>query len=391
MLWCDIESLDDETLHVLLQIQLEDLEVIKRSSKGKGREDDISDADLAFESYESELRSRIVFASDKSMCRSIAKANHLDGRLIATLTYQEKQVAHDRDIALRLSRGEAVTLDPFNTHASQAYSPFTDIDTEYLQKLKFLYGSKDAYDDVFDQAESSEWAASRQQTAGESKREKRECESCMTSYASNYVARCPCGHEYCQDCLHTIFNASLTDESLFPPRCCGEPIPVEDSRRFLTPELIGRFRAKELEFTMPNRTYCHMPNCSTFIPKEFIKADIATCPRHGCMSRTCVMCKGAEHGSQDCSQDTLTQDLLRLAGERGWQRCYSCRRVLELEYGCLHMTCPCKAQFCYSCGQRWKTCNCVAEPRDEQRLYDRPNGTVNRNTNAVIMNPMRRF
>jgi hypothetical protein len=32
---------------------------------------------------------------------------------------------------------------------------------------------------------------------------------------------------------------------------------------------------------------------------------------------------------------------------------------VELSTGCFHMTCRCKAQFCYLCAARWKSCACV--------------------------------
>ena len=41
-------------------------------------------------------------------------------------------------------------------------------------------------------------------------------------------------------------------------------------------------------------------------------------------------------------------------GEKsGWRRCYKCRNLVELTQGCTHMTCRCKAQFCYICGAVW--------------------------------------
>jgi hypothetical protein len=41
-------------------------------------------------------------------------------------------------------------------------------------------------------------------------------------------------------------------------------------------------------------------------------------------------------------------------GERsGWRRCYKCRTLVELTQGCSHITCRCKAQFCYICGAVW--------------------------------------
>ncbi|TDZ60526.1 hypothetical protein CTRI78_v004898 [Colletotrichum trifolii] len=259
---CD--DIDDETLRLVLQIQLEDLESIKQSSKGKTRQGEFSDADIAVEAYKSELKTRMLLASDRCMCKSIAKANQLDGRLVSILASQEKQAARDREAALRLSRGGKIEQDP-HTDATQG-KPSAEVDEELLSKLKSLYVSTDDYDDddILDQAESSTWAASRGQTADATsavKREKRMCNSCL----SNYI---------------------VTD-------------------LLLSSKLIGEFQAKAVEFSTPNRTYCHKPTCSTFIPKEFIKDDIAFCQR--CGYRTCVMCKGAEHKNQDCAQDTLTQ------------------------------------------------------------------------------------
>jgi hypothetical protein len=41
-------------------------------------------------------------------------------------------------------------------------------------------------------------------------------------------------------------------------------------------------------------------------------------------------------------------------GEKsGWRRCYKCRTLVELTQGCSHITCRCKAQFCYICGAVW--------------------------------------
>lgn len=41
--------------------------------------------------------------------------------------------------------------------------------------------------------------------------------------------------------------------------------------------------------------------------------------------------------------------------------------MVELSHGCYHMTCLCRAQFCYACSALWKNCDCPQW--DEQRLY----------------------
>jgi hypothetical protein len=45
--------------------------------------------------------------------------------------------------------------------------------------------------------------------------------------------------------------------------------------------------------------------------------------------------------------------VLQMGEKSGWRRCYKCRNLVELTQGCSHITCRCKAQFCYICGAVW--------------------------------------
>jgi hypothetical protein len=67
-----------------------------------------------------------------------------------------------------------------------------------------------------------------------------------------------------------------------------------------------------------------------------------------------------------CPNDADTQALLQAARIAGWARCYRCRMMVELTQGCYHMTCRCRAEFCYLCAAHWKTCPCPQW--DEDRL-----------------------
>jgi hypothetical protein len=76
---------------------------------------------------------------------------------------------------------------------------------------------------------------------------------------------------------------------------------------------------------------------------------------------TCTSCESMSHAGP-CSRepDEATQQTLRLASEQGWQMCQECGRVVDLiPGGCNHMTCLCGYQFCYVCGERWRTCQCI--------------------------------
>ncbi|KAK1990399.1 hypothetical protein LX36DRAFT_592682, partial [Colletotrichum falcatum] len=50
-------------------------------------------------------------------------------------------------------------------------------------------------------------------------------------------------------CLRILFEILLTDELLFPPRCCGTSILIDDYRQFLSLTLVTEFCAKEAELS----------------------------------------------------------------------------------------------------------------------------------------------
>jgi hypothetical protein len=105
--------------------------------------------------------------------------------------------------------------------------------------------------------------------------------------------------------------------------------------------------------------YCSKPTCGVWIPPSNIKKATlcAACP--ACRTKSCISCRGAHHGNGDCSQDPSVKATLQLASDEGWRRCYSCKVMVEHNQGCIHMTCKCKAQFCYICGLKWRTCTCA--------------------------------
>ncbi|KAJ3502013.1 hypothetical protein NM208_g16816 [Fusarium decemcellulare] len=250
--------------------------------------------------------------------------------------------------------------------------PIVDVDDALIETFKSmnLLVPIEADDDLDEEhlghAESSRWASSRKQP------ETKECMVCADRFPSLALFRSPYSHEYYRECLLSLVRSSLLDESLFPPQCCGQHIPITPARWF-PPGLVGEFRAKKIEFDTPNRTYCNEPSCSTFVPPTFITGDAALCPK--CTRKTCIHCKGQYH-TGICPSDSASQQVLQLATENGWQSCYHCHRIVELDIGCNHMTCLCKAEFCYVCGKRWKTCACAQW--DEDRLVRRANAIVDR-------------
>lgn len=344
------ESMDPETARLVLQLQLDDLQTLTDTTKGKQPEGTIDDFELALNLYKAELESTSETFADKHMSQSIANAVREDGELINRWVAEESRAAADRSLAWQLETGTTPTNDNVTTELSTAGTN-VDIEDELVDKLAalFVFGAGLEDDDeprgesegAGRQVvpESSAWAASRSKSGHQG--HTRRCVSCLECFPFWDVARAPCSHEYCRGCLADLFSHSLTDESLFPPRCCNQAIPAEKNRLFLSAKQIGEFLAKKTELETPNRTYCHRPGCSTFIPEQFIQADAARgiCPR--CEERTCVICKGALHFGE-CPEDEGVQAVLRVAAENEWQRCYSCHTLVELQSGCHHIS---KSEF----------------------------------------------
>ncbi|EHK18242.1 uncharacterized protein TRIVIDRAFT_159594 [Trichoderma virens Gv29-8] len=353
------DEIDQETLNLIIEIQLQDA---KNLIRGKHRDGEQPDTELAMQLYCRELESLATIRSDHAMGRSMAHAVLLDGDTIRSHLEEEQQAARDREYAINGEPSAAV---------SGTATPDTVIEDEMIKKLAALYIGFD--DEEYPTAGESSSAQAKRTSKSASASLRRRCLACTADVPFFEMVQCPCSHEYCRGCIAELFKAAMSDESLFPPRCCGQSIPLGINQIFLTAELVGEYRAKELEYNTPNRTYCHQPTCSAFIPLQFIQGDTAICIK--CRSETCTICKGPSHDDH-CPEDMATLDVLRIASENGWQRCYSCRRVVDLSTGCNHITCRCGAQFCYVCGLQWKTCTC--DQWDENRLIDRANVLVDR-------------
>jgi hypothetical protein len=282
--------------------------------------------DLALEACRDELEAMTAQISDHILALSIARAVESDAQLIREAQLAEEQAARDHEFALTLSDDPSAGARPIAVEPREE-EPTDDVEDDLIDVLRSL-NLGDLPDSMSGQPESSTWASSRKES------QTRECIACNDQFPPLALSRSPCSHEYCRTCLVGLVHSSLQDDSLFPPRCCAQTIPVEQGRWF-SPQLVGQFRAKKLEFDTPNRTYCSEPSCSTFIPPAFINVETATCPR--CARRTCVHCKGAYHTGV-CPSDTASQQVLQLAAENGWQKCYSCSRVVELDTGCYHMS-----------------------------------------------------
>jgi hypothetical protein len=340
-----LDPVDEQTLRVIIQLQCEELDQFARANqpKGKGRageQDARADFLVAVEAYRNDLRRAAQSLADETMCKSISSALETDADLVAAAVSEEEQTMRDRALALQLS-GPArsvfsVPVSDFplvlSVHGRSSSAcgmwPFFDAD-----RCQSLLPQEPSVRSSASHAESSAWAQSRRHPVPST-----QCIACAEWCAPCDLAKAPCRHEYCRDCLRALFRASLVDETLFPPKCCKQPFVLTSCHTLLTSDLITQYGDKEVEFRTPaaQRTYCHA--CSAFVPPQRVKGDVASCGRPDCGAQTCTFCRGGSHVGSDCPQGPARQDLERLAAAEGWQHCFGCKRIVELDTGCYHIS-----------------------------------------------------
>ncbi|KAF7891353.1 uncharacterized protein EAF02_001678 [Botrytis sinoallii] len=352
-----LEEIDDESANLIIQLQLEDIENI--SPKSNDRPNDLCGISLALELQRTELENMASVLSNRRVARNMASDVQAHGNTLTRMASRVLYFAKDYTMTLLQSypgsRPTNTTPEPETPSLPQA--PTNDEST---------------------------------------------CVSCQNIINSSDAAKVPgsCGHEYCRACLETLFHLSMRDESFFPPRCCNESIAVASVHSFLKADTISAFAKKALEFETPNRIYCSSKSCSAFIHPTRIQSEIASCDE--CGTQTHTLCKLGVH-TGDCPHDTVLMGVLDLARKEGWQRCYSCWSLVELEFGCNHMKCRCRAEFCYLCGSMWKSCSCPQLQEDrlvarsietdnyriEHRLLERPHHAVGHGAQFVVAVPAR--
>lgn len=333
----------EDEVGIILQLLEEDREQIVQAAVGKGKrpEKAITDAELAADVFVADLRAASSYANDLRMAKSLQKAIENDEQILLGSQLEERMAENDRELSVAMSNGD---VDVPQREPQELLKE----EDELIDKLSCLYIAGIEEDDaasgseaesdttltIADQPESSSWGASRRPLKRKS--ERRYCEACGSRLHFALLAKTPCGHEYCRGCITQIFGTSMTDEAFFPPRCCTQPIPLEQNRLFLDPDIVPQYQKKALEFSTSNRVYCSNPDCAAFIPPVFyIGKSVVSCEH--CTAETCVSCKKAAHRG-DCAEDEELQKVLQVARESGWQRCQNCWGMVELSTGCFHMT-----------------------------------------------------
>jgi hypothetical protein len=295
--------------------------------------DSVPDLELAYTVLRKEVEVRINYLRDRVLAGSIASAVATDAPVISNLAQQDCLIQVDRDYTLELSRD-----DPELESPPEITEPLGSEACELEKGHQVCIGSGHIplwADSETDTSGPISYTQCQAEILGKLSNELFQCCACTGSFRWVRIVRLECGDQYCQECLkRQILRAVVEkDLALLPPRCHGTPVPTAVIARLLEPEELEAFSSAQVEKISANKTYCHI--CAKFILPGNIHAGAATCPH--CTAMTCHICKSAAHGG-DCPEDPDIQATMELGTANQWQRCYSCRALVELDRGCNHMT-----------------------------------------------------
>ena len=170
---------------------------------------------------------------------------------------------------------------------------------------------------------------------GSTLQQRASCISCSEELkAVSFTA--PCKHSYCDDCLAAYVKSALEPAGVFPPVCCNFPITLQSAQDHLHQDLVKRYQEKHLEIAASCSLVCAQSGCCVVIPPKKIVNGLGHCL--ACNNYTCTRCRMRAHKKEPCPKDAEQRDVIDLAKKQGWQICYQCNNMIELNFGCNHMT-----------------------------------------------------
>jgi hypothetical protein len=203
------------------------------------------------------------------------------------------------------------------------------------------------------------------------------CANHITS--KRYCETLPCGHVYCDNCITGWFERAVNDSTFLPLQCCKQPVKQPE---YLLRKYLEYSKAEKLIMTMEekecqNKMYCPNSSCSVFINLDKVEEYLGFDMNFECKICKTMICFNCHYHKHEkaitCDQNRFIEELNDSAAVEackalGFQRCSKCKKFVELIYGCNHMTCTCKNEFCYNCGADWLPRGCNCELVDENRL-----------------------
>ncbi|XP_057460267.1 probable E3 ubiquitin-protein ligase ARI7 [Actinidia eriantha] len=200
-----------------------------------------------------------------------------------------------------------------------------------------------------------------------SKAKELNCGICFESFPLDRISTAACRHPFCNACWRAYMSTSIDGgPGCLMLRCpdpsCGAAVGQDMISLLASDDNNEKYTRYLLRsYVEDNRKtkWCPAPGCEYAV--EFVVGsgvyDVACLCSYG----FCWNCTEEAHRPVDC--DTVAKWILKNSAESenmNWilansKPCPKCKRPIEKNQGCMHMTCtpPCKFEFCWLCLGAW--------------------------------------
>ncbi|CAN6580432.1 hypothetical protein TB2_031387 [Malus domestica] len=193
------------------------------------------------------------------------------------------------------------------------------------------------------------------------------CGICFETFPRGSIRSAACGHPYCCACWKGYIRTSISDgPGCLTLRCpdpsCGASVGQDMISMLVSEEdnqKYSRYLIRSYIEDNKKTKWCPYPGCEHAL--NFVgdneNYDVSCLCSYG----FCWNCTEEAHRPVDCS--TVEKWILKNSAESenmNWilansKPCPKCKRPIEKNQGCMHMTCtpPCKFEFCWLCLGSW--------------------------------------
>mmetsp|Transcript_658 Transcript_658/g.1197 ORF Transcript_658/g.1197 Transcript_658/m.1197 type:complete len:621 (-) Transcript_658:332-2194(-) len=197
----------------------------------------------------------------------------------------------------------------------------------------------------------------------------RTCKVCFEDVPQDQMRRAQCGHAYCVECWRGYLSSAVADGPCSLRFRCPHPecnVLVKDDLTFQLADAdqskkLKRFQLRSYVEDNPRVKWCPSPGCTYAV--ECGAAEHVSCTPLDiackCSSTFCWNCNQEAHRPVDCA--TVAKWVQKNSAESenmNWilansKPCPKCKRPIEKNQGCMHMTCSCRYEFCWLCLGPW--------------------------------------
>lgn len=193
------------------------------------------------------------------------------------------------------------------------------------------------------------------------------CGICFESFLRDNITSVACGHPFCLSCWRGYISTTIYDgpgclSLRCPDPCCNAAVGKDMIDKLATSEEKEKYSRYLLRsYVEDNRKtkWCPAPGCEYAVDFTVGSGNFdVSC---NCSYSFCWNCTEEAHRPVDC--ETVAKWILKNSAESenmNWilansKPCPKCKRPIEKNQGCMHMTCtpPCKFEFCWLCLGAW--------------------------------------